>query len=139
MANKVSIRAESTEPWIFLKVLANFETKVLHILNRRKQNHLCLLDLSLIGARYNKLDAKTMFLILGEMIYLKKRKKENQFFFLSAAQYIKSSLHVKFKFSVLKRELSISGLLRTQDQISHKKVNLLCGTLIIKRQTREKQ
>lgn len=47
----------------------NFQTKELFILNLRKQNHLCLLELSLIGARYNKLDARIMFPVEGEIIY----------------------------------------------------------------------
>lgn len=47
----------------------NFQTKELFILNLRKQNHLCLLELPLIGARYNKLVAGIMFPVEGEIIY----------------------------------------------------------------------
>lgn len=37
-------------------------------MNLRKQNHLRLLELGLIGARYNKLHARIMFPIQGEII-----------------------------------------------------------------------
>lgn len=40
-------------------------------MNLRKQNHLCLLELGLIEARYNKLHARIMFPIQGEIMYLR--------------------------------------------------------------------
>lgn len=43
-------------------------------MNLRKQNHLRLLELGLIGARYNKLHARTMFPAQGEIIYLRGKK-----------------------------------------------------------------
>lgn len=42
-------------------------------MNLRKQNHLCLLELGLIGARYNRLHARIMFPIQGEIIYLREK------------------------------------------------------------------
>lgn len=43
-------------------------------MNLRKQNHLRLLELGLIGARYNKLHARIMFPVQGEIIYLRGKK-----------------------------------------------------------------
>lgn len=53
----------------FVKFWLTFQTKELFILNVRKWNHLCLLELSLIEARYTKLNARKMFLIQGEITY----------------------------------------------------------------------
>ncbi len=53
----------------FWRFWLTFQTKELFILNVRKWNHLCLLELSLIGARYTKWDARKMFLIQGEITY----------------------------------------------------------------------
>lgn len=55
--NRTQPKRKTPSQGFFLKIWPTLQTKELFIFEEGKQNHLCLLKLSLIGARFTKLDA----------------------------------------------------------------------------------